>query len=368
MPAYLGRRGSGKTSLACQVARWVMSEDAHQRPCKYRMLPVLIEQDLRGETFLEAVRGQLQDLVDEPEPIPVELLEQLLRHRRILVIVDHFSEMNETTRGQIRPELSEFPANALVVTSRIEALHQVDRTTIKPCRIEEFTALSWFMESYLMHREKRDLYSQSEFFYACGRFSAMVGARGLTVLLAKLYAEHMIAIKENADASEPRNVPELMLSYLNELNVNVAKNKLDDRTVHRDAKVVAWECLRRTFRPTSARLADTLTALGEENAQSRLEYMEDRLRLIQTIQPSQDQIRFLLDPLAEYLAAMHVVESHDGIEPRWRDFIDQANSKARGTGTIASFLLAVQDCCLSKGKETSIPPFVYQDLAEAQQG
>jgi HEAT repeat protein len=58
-----GEGGAGKTSLACQVARWGMSEDAATRPCAHRMLPVMIEQDLdlevgQGRAVLtEVIRG-----------------------------------------------------------------------------------------------------------------------------------------------------------------------------------------------------------------------------------------------------------------------------------------------------------------------
>ncbi|MEM9927147.1 MAG: HEAT repeat domain-containing protein, partial [Cyanobacteria bacterium P01_D01_bin.50] len=121
-----GEGGAGKTSLACQIGRWVMSDDAEKRPSQHLMLPVLIEEELRlkkshnEETpLLEAIQGQLQDLIDSPKPIPQELLEQLLRQRRILVIVDHFSEMSDATRKVIHPDSPNFCINALVVTSRL---------------------------------------------------------------------------------------------------------------------------------------------------------------------------------------------------------------------------------------------------------
>jgi hypothetical protein len=42
-----------------------------------------------------------------------------------------------------------------------------------------------------------------------------VGDRNTTVLLAKLYAEHMISLKKAQRVENlPENVPELMLSYL----------------------------------------------------------------------------------------------------------------------------------------------------------
>ena len=51
----------------------------------------------------------------DQEQIPEDLLVQLLRKQRLLVIVDHLSEMSETTRKQIRPELPSFSVNALIL-------------------------------------------------------------------------------------------------------------------------------------------------------------------------------------------------------------------------------------------------------------
>jgi HEAT repeat protein len=160
-------------------------------------------------------------LTNEADPFSEELLERLLRQRRILVIVDHLSEMSEATRKAIRPELPDFCVNALVITSRTEeTLGKVTKTTLKPLRIEG-NRLSSFMEAYLTQRGKRDRFTDTEFFDACSRLSTMVGTRNITVLLAKLYAEQLIAAKEGTlvgaqgFAPLPDNIPDLMLSYLN---------------------------------------------------------------------------------------------------------------------------------------------------------
>ncbi len=89
--------GIGKTSLACQLAQWSMSDDRTKRLCRHRMIPVLIEQELDfkvnegKDPFREAIRGQLQALVDSAEPLSDDFIEKLLRQRRVLVIVDRTS-------------------------------------------------------------------------------------------------------------------------------------------------------------------------------------------------------------------------------------------------------------------------------------
>jgi HEAT repeat protein len=372
-----GEGGAGKTSLACQLAKWAMSDDATERLCKHPMLPVLIEQELNfgvasgKKPFVEAIRGQLQAAIDATDPIPDELLDRLLRQQRILVIADRLSEMSEATRKEICPGHPDFSANALIVTSRLEErLDEIDKTTIKPLRVAG-NRLSSFMEAYLTQRGKRDLFTDSEFFDACRRLSLMVGQRNITVLLAKLYAEQTIAAKEGTAADLPDNIPDLMLGYLNELNRGAAENEPDNRTVQRDAKAIAWECLKQTYKPASAKRDDVLAVLaalnGNNNAEVNLKHLEKRLRLIQTVGSAQDKIRFALDPLAEYLAGLYLVEHYRDNEIKWREFLAQANAKP-DLEAIQGFLLAVCDCSLAKGIEAKVPDFVTEELGTITPG
>ncbi|WP_017716539.1 HEAT repeat domain-containing protein [Kamptonema formosum] len=369
-----GEGGAGKTSRACQIAKWAMSDSPEERICNHRMLPVIIEQELNfkvadgKQPFLEAIRGQLQDLTDEKEAISEELLERLLLERRILVIVDRLSEMSEATQAAIRPEMPDFPVNALLVTSRLdEPLGCVTKTTMKPLRIAG-NRLSSFMEGYLAQRGKRDLFTDEEFFKACIQLSRMVGDRNITVLLTKLYADQMVAAKEGATEGDiPDNIPELMLYYLNQLNRSVYGEKLSNSTLHEDAITLAWECLKSTFRPAPANREDAIAALGGDSAESRLKYLEEKLRLIQAKGVGHDQISFSLDPVAEYLAGLHLVEMYGKDESKWVDFLVQAEAMPGEPAAIKGFLLAVRDCYLAKipgAKDTDFVPKELKQLGE----
>jgi HEAT repeat protein len=355
-----GEGGVGKTSLACQIAQWGMAE-LEPRLCEHRMLPILLEEDFRvvegKSALLEAISGQLQLLIDEPEPICQELLDKLLRQRRILVIIDRFSELNPTTRAAIQPDSPDFAVNALIVTSRIEEkLGRVNKTSIKPLRLEN-NKLSSFMEAYLMQRGERDKFTDAEFFAICTRLTQMVGQGQITVLLAKLYAEQVIS---RLSIDIPETVPGLMLGYLNELNRDLTTDRLPDRVVHQVAKLIAWQCVSPTYQPHFVQRADliqSLTTAGINDPDTHLEYLQDRLYLIQTIGTSQQQFRFCLDPLAEYLAAMYLVESYgrDGFE--WDSFLKTA---ANVKLPIQGFLLAVRDCYLA---ELPVVDTVAEELA-----
>ncbi|NDJ17632.1 HEAT repeat domain-containing protein [Myxacorys almedinensis] len=381
-----GEGGIGKTSLACHLAKWAMADQKSHRLCHHRMLPVLIEQELdfklpEGKNpFREAIRGQVQALIDASEPISDDFLEKLLRQRRILVIVDRLSELSEETRQQIRPGHPDFPANALIVTSRAEeVLDEVPKTTIKPLRIEG-NRLSSFLEAYLMQRSKRELFTDSEYFDACSQLSKMVGQRHITVLLATLYAEQMIGKKEgiNDESALPDNIPDLMLSYLNELNRDTPDDTPDNLTVHEDAKIIAWECLQQYYRPAPAKRDVILAKLRsssasqrelpsgseEESAKLRLKHLEKRLRVVQALGPAQDQICFALDPLAECLAALHLVDLYGSDKALWDEWLMFADAVPGAPESIQGFLLAMRDCCLTRGSEIDIPDYVLGELGQ----
>ncbi len=367
-----GEGGIGKTSIACQIADRAMEADKTKRLCKHLMIPILIEQ-LESEfltakhPFLEAISGQLKSISNHPTPIDRELLQHLLQQRRILVITDHFSEMAETTQKEINPNSPDFPVNALVVTSRLDStMPNVPKTTIHPLRIEG-SELSAFMEKYLDKLGKLHLFNGSQFHYVCGDLAKLleeirIQGRSTTVLFAKLYADVLIAKMEGIkDEKLPQNIPDLMLAYLKELNRDVAEHKLTNRTVYEDAQLLAWECLKLTYRPASTKIKDAINALSvlnSQNAEQRLNYLEEKLHLIQTNLPSQENVRFVLDPVAEYLAGLHLVETYDDNENKWRDFLIDADFQ-NPPEAIKGFMLAVRDCYLAKipgAKDTDFLP------------
>ena len=179
----------------------------------------------------------------------------------------------------------------------------------------------------------------------------------------------MVAAKESPAGDElPKTIPDLMLRYLNELNRNTGGE--DNRTVQRDCKVIAWECLKASYRPGPAERAAVIAALkgdggDEQAAEARLGYLVHRLRVIQVTGAAEDRIRFALDPLAEYLAGMVVVEENRGNKQRWERFFQRADRMTGAPESIRGFLLAVRDCCLAS--MGAVPDFVPDELLQRLQ-
>lgn len=371
----VGEGGSGKTSLACQIAKWLMSDERATRPCKGQLLPILIDQDLNVEagaekkSLTEIIRGRLKILIGENVAPSQEMTRFLLQRKRIAVIVDGLSELNQATRNKLQPTDPEFVANVLIVTSRFEeSLGHITKLTLRPIRIRG-SRLSSFMESYLIRCGKRELFNDIEFFNGCSRLSAIAGDRDITILLVKLYAQQMIVSKEKVHAGTPNNIPDLMLEYLNELNRQHVG--FDDRAVQSAAKVIAWKCLRRAYHPTTAGIDEITDGLGgPSRAESQIRHLETTLRVIQILGAGRDRVRFSLDPLAEYLAAIYAVEQYGAEKQFWREFLDSADAVPGAPQASRGFLLAVRDCCLvNEGKKVdegkvAIPTFVKNELAK----
>jgi HEAT repeat protein len=373
-----GDGGIGKTSLACQIAQWTMGDDAKQRPSNHPMLPILSEQDFdpdveKGKQLLSAIKGRLERLIQSPETIPDELLDQLLRQRRLLVIIDHFSELSKETQQAFKPGSPNFPVKALIVTSRIkEELDQVQKATIALPRISSSAGqLTAFLENYLKAKQQDTLFrtptAQIEFNTHCNRLIAMAGSKGITILLAKLYAELMIVQASGTSIDDlPATIPDVMLSYLNELNSGALEKVFDDRTIQQDAQLLAWACLQTTYRPKPIQREAALTLLSGDNAKERLNHLENRLQLLQTVGSAKDQVRFILDPLAEYLAGSHLIKIHTNDETAWQGFFHKANEFQ--PEEIQGFMQAVHDCCYLASAEGKITETVVNQFALVQTG
>jgi HEAT repeat protein len=362
-----GEGGVGKTSLACQIANWAMSYDPTTRLSQHAMLPVLLEQgDFEGKDltngFIDAVIRQLEYLISDAASR--DLVENLLKSRRLLLIVDGLSELDLEMRAKIQPGSPSFAARALVITSRLnEDLVGIDPCVIQPMRVRG-DRLSSFMEAYLVRRGMKDRFGDTEYFDALRRLSVMVGTRDTTALLVKLYADQMIAAKEGSlEGKLAENIPDLMLEYLNELNRRPEPRKIDDFVVHRAAKAIAWECLRKTYRPTNARIEAVLKVMYSQVdvAEEKLRYLES-LKLVERVGAGRDRIRFTLDPLAEYLAALYMMEEFANDEQKWRNSMDELR-QIDDIEPIQGYLQAVLDCCLVKGDEFGVPGFVALELA-----
>lgn len=150
------------------------------------------------------------------------------------------------------------------------------------------------------------------------------------------------------------------------------ENKPDNLTVHADVKAIAWECLKLEYKPQAANYEDVLKVIASPNendndnkdkAKVRLKYLENRLRLIRTKEPGY-KVLFDLDPLAEYLAGLYLVDCYGEEKQRWCEFLAEIDSKPGAPEAIKGFLLTVRDCYLAKVPDAKVTYFVPEEIGK----
>jgi hypothetical protein len=77
-----------------------------------------------------------------------------------------------------------------------------------------------------------------------------------------------------------------------------------------------------------------------------------------------NQIRFTLDPLAEYLAGLYVVEAYGANAEAWGQFFAHIEALPGAPEAIRGFLLAVRDGCLAQGANAQVPAVIAGELTK----
>jgi formylglycine-generating enzyme required for sulfatase activity len=388
-----GDGGAGKTSLAFEIARWWLEG----KPGGVVRLPVLIETALGPrETLADRVRSWLRgQLADAPEQeLAPELVEALLAAKRLIPIVDHLSELTPAAREQL---LAALPAGLVLVTSRSDQDRFPERplSRILPQRIAVERLQAFFLD-YLRRKGQSEALSDDDLMPAQAQLKRIVGDKPITVLLAQMFIDDVIANREQGLLAG--SVPELMLSYVRRLDTPADPAlrrreglEISEKLVQRALRVVALASHRQgpggqpLFQPLEFSDALARRALMAEEpegpgltlqqAEALLGYLIE-LRLL--LQPSAalDRLRFPLDPLADHLAAAEQFERLEALalepaEPEqaaaaWEAFLAvleprQAAERERMRG----FLLALRDGAMeAQGRRAlAMPPQVPDRLA-----
>lgn len=364
-----GEGGIGKTSLACQISKICLIKNKKKNLFGHPCIPIIIEDEIDIETppnkspFIEYIRRQLQITIGEQGEINEDFLINLLRKKRILVILDHFSEMCMQTRSMINLTSPKFPVNALIITSRLdESLGGHIPKILTPLKIQEGD-LYQFLDPYLRKKDKRRLFNDKSIGIACERLSSIVGKRSITILMCKLYADQLIRHAENRLSNLPENIPSLMIEYLNELNQNISSiDQLNDVIVHDATKKVAWLCLKDNYIPTSVDRKKALETISSPDNERILDYLEKRLKIITIIGPEKTRIKFGLDPLSEYLAAIHLVNICTDQEDIWANYLSKVDKLIQHKSPIHGFLSSLNDCCKVYKSDLNIPGSIIKHL------
>ena len=394
-----GEGGVGKTSLALQIAGWALAGQLSGRP----VVPVLVEADLQGEesplcrvrTALLALSEPLGAERGSPPP-SLAMVRVMLEQRRLLVILDHFSELGDDSRRRLDPSGPDFPSAWAIVTSRRqETFPGKVVLKLEPQRLEAHRLWPFFY-AYLervREAEKED-WDDDLLERAVGRLREITAGlldeeRTITVLLAKLYIDVVLAERRGPGGSLlPASVPALMLIYVRQINGAIPEaERQPPELVVRALQHLARESEAELFRPRAVRREKAQSALAlacaesagrEDEAESRrqsggvelLRYLVERLLLVEGFGDG-ESFRLVLDPLADYLAALgwlrQLAREGDGA---WERFLGHTlpASGSEAAALARGFLRALYDCAVHGADRAvlglEVPPAVVARLAE----
>jgi photosystem II stability/assembly factor-like uncharacterized protein len=361
----VGVGGSGKSTLACALARWAMAQDISERLDAHRMIPVFIAEDTND--LLKSVTAQLRTMIGEEE-LDDEIVSSLLRHKRLLVILDALSERKVQTQEYVASLFGqECPINALIMTARREAdLGALDMITIRTEPIDARTLIPFIYE-YLRRRKVATEFDQRSQLRLGERVLALVengGTITVTPLLVTIFVDSALGLLRGGRAIEelPPTIPDVFIDYLQRLNPKVpdTPNLLDDECMLLASRVLSRISLRKVFVPSDFKRDSAETALkGAE-----LGYEPDRIidRLIANGVLNERKIggvlllRYALDPIAEYLAAIDVALRCGDDEKAWSRVTEEISATDGFPERINGFLGALSDCYISYRTTFNFPP------------
>lgn len=336
-----GDGGSGKTTLACEIAHWAWATNPAKRlHPRHPIVPIFIERDFnRGgaasadplPALLGAIRDELQQLLGARDKVDAALVADLLQQHRLLVIVDHVSELGEASRSLLaKVSHADFPVTLLVLTSRSPEpeVSQATRVHIPLVRGHAAaSALYWhFLRARHVDRFQEPLTDARHDIadHHLRGLCSMVRDRSVSVLLVQLYADFVWSqLEDDGPAPErtdmPRSVPQVMQWSVRNAARDAARagdagleTGLLEETLL-DAKLVGWECVKATLKPAKAKKTQVVAALkgraSSRTPEARLDWLLSKAHLVRLDDfGSLDEVAFVLDPLAEYMAAYHWVD------------------------------------------------------------
>jgi hypothetical protein len=356
-----GPGGTGKSALAAQLVHRGLAEDLAQRLAAHQMIPVFLAADTKD--LLADIRRALTELTNDSSDLEDDILKALLARSRILVMFDGLSEFTPATRDYLRGIFGTLQVNALVVSSRQrETFGAVPVVRVETGNLEGLRVFE-FLQRYVEEREKRASASTAgaraatidppvwaKLTARLAVLLARIGAKqSVTPLLVSRFVENAVQRLEAGTSIDglPETVLDTFLEYL--WGVDVRSKDNTDPIVRgeaiRESRAIARAELGENYVPSFFAIDEAkraLTSACVPNPDQVIGWMLAAGLLEQQIAMGTPLIRFAFDPVAEYLAALDVIERNGATQEAWDEW-QQALERADRSRT-TGFELALREC------------------------
>jgi hypothetical protein len=362
----VGRGGSGKSTFAGQLARWALDPNPAGRPARHLMIPVFIPGEVSNEIVAD-VAAKLRRMFGPSDDLDEDLLRALLARKRVLVIIDGVSERSAATQEAVRDIFGKEYVGALVITSRVEQDFGPKPVTFLTPRYIAESDLDVFITDYFsktgVHVDLSLSQMEEVKRAVAATFKNGAALPTVTPLIVTLIADHAVELwKSRTPLSElSASSADAIVAYLRRVNPQDegTPNCVSDEVMIRAARILAKCCLGETYTPKDFDRVEAEARLREAGCDGRPSDVIARLIANDVLEPvahaGTSFLSFDLDPVAEYLAAMYVLNDLRDNRPGWEAWIEELRRTPGYPAGMQGFLGALEDCVDSHRGHFGVP-------------
>lgn len=344
----VGQGGAGKTRLALQICTWLSSDRLAAHPAA----AVLVDEEFTD--VLTVITAKVTAALGNDAPVPA-FLKMLLLRGRLWVLIDRVSERQQATRLAVSRIYESVSPKVVVCTSRQPVeLSGGRKITIKPEPLAPETMLE-FVLALLRENDARKLFPDPQQLVHFINDVAPHPAgpsdmpRVTPLLVTIIVAEAIEAARAHGTAALrnlPPSVPKIYFSYVLRLDETrqdrpAAPGTTTAALLGKAATLIACAELGDDFRPKRVNDATVHRALmADQQIQATGidfidRFVQNGLLSRRTV-GFESSVEYLLDPLAECLAAYAYALQCGGSAERWNALVQHV----AGMGTGAQGFMA----------------------------
>jgi len=325
----IGEGGSGKTTLAIQLCKWITHNKVLIKSDKF---PFII--DYGTHDIVKSVKDKMNAWLPD-ENIDDDFIMALLKNQNIILLIDALSELDVTTQNYIDTIHSNVPANLLIITSRKRFFfQQLECSIIKPLPLTS-DKLLYFLISYFNGKKEIvgasldegapafPLKTMEEQLAFAGRIGMLFsntanGTVSVTPILVKIIVDNFFKkfqqgkkVFNDLMQEMPKSIPEVYYNYLENVNPKnkTVTNYLDTDIMFQLAELMGYLSLGNNFIPQDfsqkSYAEEVNKRFKDVNPATTIQRFSDNGIITMKNNLGSFFLRFNLDPLAEYVAAAY---------------------------------------------------------------